>query len=198
MACAMLPIGTAQGFCSLMKYLTSLIKLINIVFMKIMNKKILVNRNFEILKSDFDKVITDNYNDWYDGYKLFHGKITDNNFIIYGHGGKLDAPNFHGEFIKQNINETIMNIDIHASIFHIIINIVYIIIIADKFLRSIYSIWILHKNLFIVIFLFFLIFIMAIIDYGHYFYKLKMMLNDLYLFTDGNYSKYTKERPNGK
>ena len=165
--------------------------------MKIMNRTILVNRNVETLKTDFYKIITDNYNDWYNGCKLFHGKMTNNSFIIYGHGGKLDAPNFHGEFIDKNNNETIINIDIHASMFHIIINIIYIIIIANKILKNIFSIWILHKNLFIVIFLLFLIFIMAIIDYSHYFYKLNKMLKDLYFFTDGHYIKFTKERPNG-
>ena len=156
----------------------------------------MINRNIEKVKSDFYKVTTTEYRDWRDGYKLFHGKITDNIFILYGNGGKLDAPDFYGAFIK-NDNETIINIDIHASIFHMIINIGYIIFMANSVSKSFFSIWLLHNNIFMMIFLIFMIFIIPIIDYGHYFYNLKSMLNGLYLFKDGRYDKYIEERPNG-
>jgi hypothetical protein len=161
--------------------------------MRISTKYITINKNIDKTRNDLIKITRKPgkhyYKNWWkNGYRIFFGCISNNNFEFHClKSGKLDTPVLYGELMEKNIDETILKIDIHASKFHIVINIIWIIIILSMVLKDI--IWGSNKAVFMILF----IFLLPVMDYSYYFYNLKEMLNDLNLYKNGYYDEHIKK-----
>jgi hypothetical protein len=157
--------------------------------MKFGNKKILINKNINEVIDDFKILIGDNINC---KNKIFYGKIDGNNFIFNCMNWltNFDRPVFKGEFLSKNDKQTIININIHASIIIAIFNVLFIL----------YFIYLIVKNwdAKLISFIWF-IFILPIANYSFYFYNLKKMIKYFYLYNEGYYNDYlnSEKRPKG-
>jgi hypothetical protein len=135
--------------------------------------------------------------------EIFYGKINDRIFNFYSehkNNSKLDSPELHGELFERNNNETLIKIDISASFFHILLNIFWGVFAIHMIITIIIPKW-QERNIYLNIFILIIAFIFPIMDFGYYFYNLKNMIDDFYLYNEGFYDKYIKQnneiRPNG-
>jgi hypothetical protein len=146
--------------------------------MKIGNKKILINKNINNVIDDFKILIGDSI---FDENKIFYGKIDGNNFIFncMNKHTNFDVPIFKGEFSSKNDEQTIININIHASIIIAVFNVLLII----YFIYLIVTNW--NNKLFIATG-----FILPIANYSFYLYNLKKMIKYFYLYNEGYYNDY--------
>ena len=160
--------------------------------MKIWTKNILLNRNIDKVKYDFRKLTGNSgLDDVKNKFELFYGEINEEHFKYYCIPTRLDTPVLEGEFFCESESKTIMKIRIHASFWKTIL-------FGSFFIFSIYfTITELPRilsemNIFWRIFSTLVIFMAPMMNFGYYFYNLKSMIDDFYLYNQGFYDKYLK------
>jgi hypothetical protein len=159
--------------------------------MNIGMNKIIISKNINQVRSDF-LTLTENNNleNTSQELKIFYGCINGNNFIFSsGTTSRLATPVFKGELIEKNNDQTIITIKIVAPIFNIFINISLVIIYCYILIPILVKKW--HESsIYLNLFLIILGFFIPVVNFFHYFYYLKIMKEDFYLYAEGYYDKY--------
>jgi hypothetical protein len=167
--------------------------------MKIMlvkRKTYYVDKNIETVKHDFN-VLTGNstIDEVSRKLELFYGEIHDTDFSWYRERRprQLHTPRINGKLIKETNILTRIEIEIIASLFFVVIDVLWVIIMALIILcTGISSKWNELSSFLKYVYFFIMIFLAPIANWKHYFYHLKNMLNDISLYIDGYYDKYIK------
>jgi hypothetical protein len=164
-------------------------------FMKIGTKYINVDRDVDKVSSDLLKITgKSGREEFSDKLEMFYGELDGRDFHFSCEKGwftKAASPELYGELQEANNNETVIKIDIMAPLFTFIRSIFVLICTTCFVVITVIPQW--HKNnLFSNIITIIVAFIYPVKNFGCYFYTLKNMLDDFYLYRDGYYDKYIK------
>jgi hypothetical protein len=154
-----------------------------------------INKDFETVKKEFDTLTGESsIDEEANKMEIFYGKINNDEFHFYCEPGRrLHSPEIKGKLIKEKYNLTKIEIEIIASPFYIICDIIWIIIMSYiTFFTEISPKWNEIPKILKYVFLFLGIFLIPIMNNIHYFYNLKNMLDDIVLYSEGYYNKYIK------
>jgi hypothetical protein len=164
-------------------------------FMKIGTKYINVDRDVDKVSNDLRKITgKSGREEFSDKLEMFYGELDGRKFHFYCEKGwfmKAVTPELYGELQESNNNETVIKIDIMAPL-STFIRSIFVLICATCFVViTVIPRWY-QNNLFSNIFKIIAAFIYPVKNFGCYFYTLKNMLDDFYLYRDGYYDKYIK------
>jgi hypothetical protein len=163
--------------------------------MKIGTKYIIINKNIKLVQNDLTKLTGNSrLEDFSNKLEIFYGEINGRFFKFYCENknySRLATPELQGEIFERNNNKTLIKVNIFVPFLHIILNIFWIIFAVYEIIIPIITKW-KNNNIFLNILLIIISFIYPIMDCGYYFYNLKNMLDDFYLYDEGYYDKYIK------